>query len=207
MQQPLSIALSIIVGSAFVALVLFMQPQSGGESLSIQRVEAARVYGDSDAPIRIVEFSDVECPFCARLHPTLETLVDESEGQISWEYRHLPLPMHRNAVLGAIATECVGDSKGNDAFWDYLDQLLLNQGNHSKDYYTRVATQYGIDQAEFESCLVDEEVAARITLDAQVAQNFGGSGTPYSVIVYEDGSTRGVSGALPLEQWRALVAR
>lgn len=57
------------------------------------------LYGSPRADITIVEFSDVECPFCARVHPTIERLVDESDGQINWEYRHLPLPYEQWVTL------------------------------------------------------------------------------------------------------------
>lgn len=82
------------------------------------------------APATIIEYSDIDCPFCKKLQPTLQTLVDQ--GKIAWVYRHSPIPsLHPNARIKALASECVYElagstdkAKGNDAFWKYLDTLV-----------------------------------------------------------------------------------
>ncbi len=204
-QTTLTIG-SIIIGAALVAGAIFIKDSSDATpTLSLQRAEAAWIYGDEDAEITIVEFSDVECPFCARIHPTLERLVDESDGRINWEYRHLPLPMHRNAELGAAATECVGEQLGNDAFWVYLARLLVLQGQHSLQLYEQEAITAGVEIDTFSTCLTSAEIQNRINLDRVVAQSNGGSGTPFNVIQFADGTTKPVSGALPYAQWQALL--
>lgn len=217
MTQQQSIAGAIIIGFAFVAAAIYF---SGGITLTAfsglgsganngvsepTRTTDRRVFGDPKAPITIIEFSDVECPFCARLHPTLEQLVLQSEGQVQWEYRHLPLPTHRNAELGAAATECVGHLTDNDTFWSYLDTILKNQRGHSEAYYLAEATALGIDEADFQACITSEPVAAQIAADTATAQQLGGRGTPFSVIQFADGSIKPVSGALPFAQWQALL--
>ncbi|MFA6355226.1 MAG: thioredoxin domain-containing protein [Candidatus Paceibacterota bacterium] len=84
------------------------------------------VKGDpKTAQITIIEYSDFECPFCARFHPVLERIVSESNGSIAWVYRQFPLTqIHKNAMDRAIASECVAKLKGNDAFWKYADLLF-----------------------------------------------------------------------------------
>ena len=78
------------------------------------------------AKVTIVEYSDFECPFCARFHPILEKVYNESNGEIAWVYRQFPLvQIHKNAMERAIASECIASIKGNDAFWKYAD-LLFN---------------------------------------------------------------------------------
>lgn len=77
------------------------------------------------AQITIIEYSDFECPFCARFHPILEKIVSESNGNIAWVYRQFPLvQIHQHAMERAIASECVAKIKGNDAFWKYGDLLF-----------------------------------------------------------------------------------
>lgn len=85
------------------------------------------VLGDiSKAQVTIIEYSDFECPYCAKFHPTLEKIVSESNGNIAWVYRNFPLvQIHQHAMERAIAAECVAKIKGNDAFWKYAD-LLFN---------------------------------------------------------------------------------
>lgn len=82
------------------------------------------VQGDpATAPATIVEYSDIDCPFCKRLHPTLQALVDE--GKIAWVYRHSPIPqLHPDAYTKAITAECVGKLGGVDAFWKYLGATI-----------------------------------------------------------------------------------
>jgi hypothetical protein len=78
------------------------------------------------AQVTIIEYSDFECPFCARFHPTLKKIVTESNGNVAWVYRQFPLvQIHQNAFERAVASECVAKIKGNDAFWKYAD-LLFN---------------------------------------------------------------------------------
>lgn len=85
------------------------------------------IKGDiAKAQVTIIEYSDFECPFCARFHPTLEKIVSESNGNVAWIYRQFPLvQIHQHAMERAIASECVAQIKGNDAFWKYGD-LLFN---------------------------------------------------------------------------------
>lgn len=172
-----------------------------------KRSENRFVFGNTDAKITIVEFSDFECPFCASVHPTLKTLVEESDGQVAWEYRHLPLSIHRNAAPAAIAAECVGEIGGNEAFWKFGDYLFANQTTLSGSLYISGASAIGIDEVRFSECLSRSDIADRIAKDSQVATTLGGGGTPFNVIVYEDGTTRAIPGALPYEQFKALVQK
>lgn len=74
------------------------------------------------AQATIIEYSDIDCPYCKKLQPTLQQLVNE--GKIAWVYRHSPIPqLHPYAHVKAIATECVTQLAGKDAFWKYLDVL------------------------------------------------------------------------------------
>jgi hypothetical protein len=79
----------------------------------------------STAKVILIEYSDFECPFCARFHPILEKIVSESNGNIAWVYRQFPLvQIHQHALERAIASECIAKLKGNDAFWKYADLLF-----------------------------------------------------------------------------------
>jgi len=74
------------------------------------------------AQATIIEYSDIDCPYCKKLQPTLQQLADE--GKIAWIYRHSPIPqLHPYAHVKAVATECVAQLAGKDAFWKYLDVL------------------------------------------------------------------------------------
>jgi protein-disulfide isomerase len=183
-------------------------PPTTFENVDATRTTNRNLYGNPDAPTTIVEFSDFECPFCARLHPTLKTIVDGSNGSINWEYRHLPLPNHVNARPAAIASECVARELGADAFWKFSEVLFSNIGAANAAFLKREAGKLGMTAAAYDACIVNAEVAERVDDDAAVATRYGGSGTPYSLIINNDTkSARAVSGALPAEQWRAFLAQ
>ena len=76
--------------------------------------------------ITIIEYSDFECPFCARIHTTLDQIVQENDN-VAWAYRHLPLNFHPQAYPAAIASECVAQEEGNEGFWEFADALFADQ--------------------------------------------------------------------------------
>lgn len=80
------------------------------------------ITGSATSPVTIIEYSDYECPYCARFHPVLEQVVSESNGSVNWVYRHWPI--HQNSMAKLVAAECVAKIKGNDAFWKYSDLLF-----------------------------------------------------------------------------------
>lgn len=93
--------------------------------------EGDHIFGNPNAKIKIVEYSDFECPYCKNFQKTLNKIVTESDGSVSWVYRHWPL--HQNSVEKLVAAECIAKIKGNDAFWKYSDLLfgLLKTTNDS----------------------------------------------------------------------------
>ena len=219
MNQNLLIPGAIVIAGALIAGGLLMR--NGGEgtdiahnvnsrahvsqNTSVQREENPYVFGNPDAPVTVVEFSDFECPFCARLHPTLTRIVEESDGGINWEYRHFPLSIHRNAESAAAAGECIGRLSGNDAFWEFADVAFQNQRSLGTALYESEAERLGVSLDAFRACMGSSEISDVIRGDFNAAVGNGGRGTPFAVIVHEDGSLMPFSGALPYEQLVQLV--
>jgi len=204
------IAISIILGSLLISTAILFKDYPSGSAVVKADVELKgdpsrsseqHIYGDKDAKITIVEFSDFECPFCSRVHPTLKRIVDESEGEIKWEYRHLPLQNHRNAFDAAVASECIARDLGNDAFWSFTENLFTNIGDHDATYYAAEAQKMGVEPEKYVTCINNQEVKDIVNEDMRVANSFGGRGTPFSVIVDGKGNIKPVSGALPYEHW------
>lgn len=172
-----------------------------------RRSEHRLVQGGTDPQVTIVEFSDFECPFCSRLHPTLEKIVETYGDDVAWEYRHLPLVSHPNARSSAIASECVADIAGTEAFWNFTKYLFANQRSLGTRVYEAGALAEGIEAAALQACMDRPDIAERVLEDERIAMVLGGGGTPFSVILYADGTTRAVPGALPYNQFSALVER
>lgn len=99
----------------------------GGEIVLSE--EGDHIFGNANAPVKIIEYSDYECPYCKIFHPTLTKIVTESNGNVSWVYRHWPI--HQGSFEKLVAAECVAKIKGNDAFWEYTDLIfgLLKTAN------------------------------------------------------------------------------
>lgn len=87
------------------------------------------VRGNRNARIAMIEYSDLQCPFCKQFHPTAQRVVDEYKGQVLWVYRHFPLdqgpnPLHPVARRAAEGSECVAELAGEDGFWKYVDAVF-----------------------------------------------------------------------------------
>ncbi len=89
------------------------------------------IRGNQNAPVKIVEFSDFECPYCQAFHETMKQVMAEygEKGQVAWIYRHLPLTsIHRFAMSYAEESECASSIGGSNKFWEYADARFTNQG-------------------------------------------------------------------------------
>jgi protein-disulfide isomerase len=83
------------------------------------------IVGNINAKIIIVEYSDLECPFCKVFHNTMHQVVEANNGDVAWVYRHFPIPqLHPKAFRQAEATECAWEQGGNEAFWKYTDRIF-----------------------------------------------------------------------------------
>lgn len=217
-QKAYGVPIAIVIAGLLIAGAIAFgsggtaAPDSGGNHVGNQpsgdfRIPNAddHVRGNPDAPIAIVEFSDLECPFCARIHPTLERIVGENDD-VKWIFRHFPLSsIHSRALSAAVASECIARLGGNDAFWSFTDVAFADQSKLGDAWYREVATSLGIDTDAFNTCTNDRAIVADIQVDLDEAAATGGRGTPYVVIVTQQGQLIPFSGALPYEQVAGLV--
>lgn len=189
----------------------------GGSSDNIRPVNSEdHIKGDINALVKIVEFSDTECPFCKRFHSTMQQLVDEygESGQVAWVYRHFPLDqLHSKARREAAATELAYELGGNDAFWAYLDRMFeITPANNGLDLslLPQIAEDIGLPREPFEDLVAVNDIrggkyAEHIESDYQDALASGGSGTPYSVVITPNGKTFAISGAQPYAAVKSII--
>jgi protein-disulfide isomerase len=130
--------------------------------------------GRADAPVKLVEFADYECPYCAKVHPHLLKLHEEFGDQLAIYYKDLPLPMHKQARKAAEAARCAG-TQGK--FWEYHDVLFssraLDIAQLKKD-----ARELNLDGPRFDKCLDSGAQAAVVQKDFEQGQQLGLGGTP-----------------------------
>jgi protein-disulfide isomerase len=162
--------------------------------LEPQRFEVAAVgpaKGPEGAPVTIVEFSDFECPFCKRIHPTLQQVMETYDGQVRFVYRHLPLVnIHPSAMKAAEASMCA-DAQGR--FWDMHDALFEGSGLAVASLKA-TAAEIGLDTEAFAQCLDSGEYADEVSTDMAAARELGIGGTPALFI-----NGRYMSGAQPYD--------
>ena len=155
-------------------------------------------YGRPDAPVTVLEFGDLECPYCRAAAAPLRELVDGSDGQIRLVWRHFPLfEVHPYALSAALAAEAAGR---HGKFWEMHDALLAHQDRLSGPDLRRAASALGIDPAEVSGALA-QELAPAVSADYTAGIEMGVRATP---TVYIDGER--FRGKITLERLREAVA-
>jgi protein-disulfide isomerase len=160
--------------------------------------------GPRNAPVVIQEFSDFECPFCSRVNPTIQQILQEYPRQVQIVWRHYPLPFHQNAPLAHQASMEVHRQGGDDKFWAYHDILFQNQRALARADLERYAQQVGgIDMAQFRQALETNRHQARMQQDMTAVQEAGARiGTPSFFI-----NGRLIQGAQPFDAFKTAIDR
>jgi protein-disulfide isomerase len=163
--------------------------------------------GDDDAKVTIVEFSDLQCPFCRRFFvDTYAQLKKEyvDTGKVVMYFRHYPLSFHPMAVPTAQASECANDQ---DKFWEFHDKAYQEQEKqgqgtitYTNDDIKRWAAELGLDTAEFNECFDSQKHKAKVDEDFAAGQAAGVDGTPSFFI----NGTKLV-GAQPFTAFKAII--
>ena len=134
-------------------------------------------WGPADAPVTIVEFSDFQCPYCARfVTQTLPQIKQQYEGKVRFVFRDFPLStIHENAEKAAEAAGCASDQ---GKFWEYHDKLFSSQSALDVASLKSYASQLGLDTATFDQCLDSSKYAQEVQKDLQDGTSYGVDGTP-----------------------------
>jgi len=191
------------------------QAQAAAKASDVRQVSPERdhIYGDPKAPISLIEYSDFECPFCKTFHPTAKRIVDSSDGEVNWVYRHFPLAFHNPlAQQEAEASECAGSIGGNEAFWRYADLLYERTRSNGKglsvDSLVPLAGEIGLDVIAFRTCFDSGLFAARVQEDFDEGARIGVTGTPGNIILNnETGEAVPAAGAIPYKSLRTVIDR
>lgn len=191
------------------------QQEQAGPSQNLDQVSPVtkedHIRGNINAPVKIVEYSDTECPFCKKFHETMKQVIGEygKSGKVAWVYRHYPLDqLHSKARKEAEATECAGGLGGNDKFWEYLDRLMeVTPANNGLDpaELPKIAEYVGLDKTKFNECLSSGKYAQKIEEHVQNAMATGGNGTPWSIVISKNGKKYPLNGAQQYESIKQLI--
>lgn len=169
-----------------------------------QVTDTDHVRGNPDAAITMIEYSDFECPFCKRFHPTMQQVLEKYPNDVRWVYRHFPLSFHRPLALKAAeGSECAAELGGNDAFWlftdAYYERTQSNGNGLQESELPKIAADIGLDRGAFETCLNSGKYAASVDEEMNAGAAAGVSGTPGTFVIGPDGESQLIPGALPFE--------
>ena len=176
--------------------------KGGGESHASSPIPVGSddpSWGKADALVTIVEISDFECPFCARVTPTISRIKKEyGEDKVRIVWKNNPLPFHKNARPAAEAAQAVHDLGGD--FWKFHDLAFANQKALTPENLEKWAVEAGVDAQKFKAALDSKKYAPKVEKDMALARQLDARGTPAFRI---NGKT--LSGAQPYEKFKELI--
>jgi protein-disulfide isomerase len=141
-------------------------------------LNAPKVLGKADAPVTLVEFTDLECPFCRSFHvgafeKIKQTYIDS--GKVRFVTFDFPLDIHPNARTAAVAVRCAGEQ---DKFWEMRHLVTVNAATLSREKYVDLAKGLGLDTGKLDQCIDAGRYKADIDRDMAEGLKLGVNGTP-----------------------------
>lgn len=185
-------------------------PTAALENIDIKLAKDDHINGDKNARILLFEYSDMECPFCKKFHPTGQQIVDAYKGQVAWVYRHFPLSFHANAQKEAEASECANEIGGNTAFWKYVNTLFSKTNSGGTGFavsdLTPLAKEIGLNETKFKTCLDSGKYSQNISDEITQGGKYGISGTPGNILLdTKTGKSKLMPGAYPFEDFKKAI--
>lgn len=171
------------------------------------------VRGDPNAPISIIEFSDFQCPFCARFHvQTLPSLLEEyiDTGKVKLVYRDFPIQsIHPNALPAAVAAECANEQ---GKYWEYHDALFEKQSSWARQdsnsailTFTQYAQDIDLEMEQFNSCLSTGKYLQEVQKDLNDGRDYDITGTPGFFIGNDEIGFVKLNGAQPFDSFKRII--
>lgn len=167
-------------------------------------LEGAYFMGNPNAKIVWLEYSDLECPFCKKLHDagSITDVMEKYGDDVAFSFTHFPLGFHANAQKGAEAAECAAELAGADKYHDYIEGVF-SQGTPVMAVLKDEASKLGIDETAFLGCLDSGKYADKVKAEmSEGGSTFGVTGTPGNVLLNtQTGEFRLVAGAYPTAEF------
>jgi protein-disulfide isomerase len=138
-------------------------------------IGSSAVKGRKDAPVTVVVFSDYQCPYCARLEPTLNQVLAAYPKDVKLVFKDFPLSFHQNAKNAAKAARAAGEQ---GKFWEMHDLIFQNSSQLSDNLYKEFAAKLQLDEAKFLADFNSDKYDNLIQQDIMLGQNSGVGGTP-----------------------------
>lgn len=148
--------------------------------LTLQKKVSGPARGPANAPVMIVEFSDLQCPHCKEANPTVERLLKD-EPNVRFVSQNFPLPSHNWAEKAAEYADCVGRAS-NEAYWKFVDGVFAAQeqitADNADDKLKGIADTSGVNGADIAACAAKPDTQARVEASVQLGKELGVNSTP-----------------------------
>lgn len=163
---------------------IFFLSQSSTKSVEEKAVQIdysrGQKVGSDSAKVKVVEFSDFQCPACSAAAPYVKSVKTANPDQVQLIYRHFPLPQHTYGREAAILAEAAGEQ---GRFWEMHDKLFETQTEWSsladpKPFFLDLGKQLGLDEAKLKQDMEKEEIKSRVNSDMVEGQSLGVNSTP-----------------------------
>lgn len=225
-MEKFSVPIAIVIAGLLIGGSLYYSNIKIAQEPKVKTVELAtndatkdmrpvtaddHILGDPNATLKIVEYSDLECPFCKVFHATMKQIMEVygKNGKVAWVYRHFPIDqLHSKARKEAEATECANELGGAEKFWEFTDMVYATtNSNNSLDpaQLPVIAKKVGLDVKAFNTCLSSGKYAAKVEADYQDAIKAGGQGTPNTIVIALDGTKTIIQGAQSFDSVKAII--
>ncbi len=220
MKSQYVLPITIVVAGALIAGAVFLVGKSGTPATNdgtTGKVTARQydpsidhILGNPNAEVKVVEYADLECPFCKTFETTMHQIMDYygSTGKVAWVYRPFPLAqIHSKAPKEAEAAECAADQGGDTAFYKYLDAVYAvtpSENNLDLAQLPVIAGQIGLNTTTFNQCLSSGKFTQKVQNSYSEAIKEGGQGTPFILIMVGSEAVT-LQGAQPYDSMRAAI--
>lgn len=220
MQSQYVLPITIVVAGAMIAGAVFLVGKNSAQKIGPDGTQKTTVrpydpkidhiLGNPNAAIKVVEYADLECPYCKTFHTTMHQIIDHYglSGNVAWVYRPFPLgQLHSKAPQEAAAAECAADQGGDTAFFKYIDKVYeITPGENNLDLaqLPLIAGQIGLNVETFNQCLQSGKFIKKVQASYDEALAAGGQGTPYILIMIGSESVI-LEGAQPYDSMRAAI--
>lgn len=224
-KPSIAIPLAIIFGFGLIATaILFSGSRTAAPTIAqknsvpipdakaiVRPVDSTdAVRGNPNAPIKVIEYSDYDCPFCKQFNDTMNQIMKDFgvTGKVAWIYRQFPISqLHPNAPKISEGALCAQKLGGTEAFWKFSDTVFASREINDKTNMTRLpeyAEKAGIKRADFTKCFDDGTFKDAVDKSVAEATTVGAQGTPYSIIVVGDQQAV-INGAQPYPVVKQII--
>jgi protein-disulfide isomerase len=220
-KNTILVPVSIVLAGALIAVAVYFINKApsavpatspDGKAIVVRPVDTTdHILGNPDAKIKLIEYSDMECPHCKTYHETLHAIMQTygSKGDVAWVFRHFPIAeLHSKAPKEAQAAECVAALGGNDAFWKFTDKVFevtpSDNGLNLAALPDIAVQAAGVDRQKFVECLDKGTYADKVSASVAEGVKAGIRGTPH-IFIAVAGQFLPLEGAQPYNSLKSAI--